>query len=170
MLPDEIRIHQTLQHPNIVEFQGHIQDERHFYIFMELSGTEWLISSTESTKVVFQTASSTSLTRDNQQSKQSQEIPYRSPESPVLPSRDHDERFDESPLYRPITLDICTGSSTSLYDFICAHNDSVPGKWIKPLFKNVADAVDYLHRQKIVHMDIKGLLPSKRHFESVILS
>ncbi|ORZ12405.1 kinase-like domain-containing protein [Absidia repens] len=139
VLPMEIYVLKTTQHPSIIGYLDDYQDERFCYLVMELHGTQW-----ESPASVSTTTTAA--------------LPTTPPHSPALSQTLSEDSWDDndddifsttSPAPAPARRTSC-----DLFECIERHHNFEESV-AKMIFKQIVDCVAHLDHLGICHRDIK---------------
>ncbi|KAJ3263494.1 hypothetical protein HK104_006641 [Borealophlyctis nickersoniae] len=163
MVPLEIHILKKMNHEHIVKFLEFFEDEKFFYLVMELHGTPWHERN--------QSASGPDL--ESVCDSGANSSPVTTPGSPATPPPSNVapipvpgcmttlSRYGSSPAPFSSPPSVVSSSyshmrriSQDLFECIEA-NPFMPEEKVRFIFKQIAEAVGYLHSNNVVHRDIK---------------
>ncbi|CAO3615284.1 unnamed protein product [Cunninghamella blakesleeana] len=139
LLPMEIYVLKNVRHPNVIQYLDNYEDDKFFYLVMELHGTQW-----GPTSNVNNTNSSPS--RSPALSQTLSEVSWNSSvDTPLF-----DDYFQPQQQQRTFTR----RTSCDLFECIERHHNFDEGL-AKYIFKQIVDCVGHLNKLGICHRDIK---------------
>ncbi|KXS09577.1 kinase-like protein [Gonapodya prolifera JEL478] len=154
--PLEVYILKNLRHRSIIEFIEYLEDERFCYIVMELHGVQWTKLRDSSTREEINKQPVANVAdapnHHTPQHMSTLQIPKAANESPSTierPKRPVIERLNSEPpplLTRKTSMDL----------FECIEQvEHLTEEQSRFVFRQIAEAVAYLHAKGIVHRDLK---------------
>ncbi|KAI9096543.1 kinase-like domain-containing protein [Phlyctochytrium arcticum] len=131
IMPMEVYLVRRCTHPNVVGFKDFYEDERFAYLVMEMHGTQW-----DATDNPFREDATLRSSAAAQSTRKPIPPPLLRTQSYPLPTR------------------LTRKSSMDLFECI-EQNTHLPERHARHVFRQIADAVSYLHTRGIVHRDLK---------------
>ncbi|KAK3842654.1 MAG: kinase-like domain-containing protein [Linnemannia gamsii] len=125
VIPMEIYVLRNVAHANIIGFMNVYQDDKYFYLVMELHGTPWSARSYQATSTSSSSSSLNQLADSGDES-------YQPPKSALLVRR----------------------TSCDLFECI-EHHSKFTESQARVIFKQIVECVHYLNSRGICHRDIK---------------
>lgn len=143
VVPLEVHILKSMKHPGIVQFLDYFEDEKYIYMVTEMHGTPW-----DSQNPKLNSQKNPGLRPIDRPKQECNNLLTFFPNDPRLKGEAEALRAIAQKIhFKPRT-------SSDLFECIDAHY-RLPEATIKKIFQQVLSAIAYLHKNGIVHRDIK---------------
>ncbi|KAI9300026.1 kinase-like domain-containing protein [Cunninghamella echinulata] len=140
LLPMEIYVLKNVHHPNVIQYLDNYEDDKFFYLVMELHGTQWGPNSSFN-------STSTESSRSPALSQTLSEVSWNSSvDTPLI-----DEHVYQPPSQQQ---SFTRRTSCDLFECIERHHN-FDESLAKYIFKQIVECVAYLNKLGICHRDIK---------------